>query len=316
MKEKPDPVPFYDKNPDNDPEECSVLEIPALARFWRDPAKMYLAAHDIAVEDDEERDEDLDRFPLEPEGLQRWSMKDAIIREIVFGSRDLERVVAELRGRRLIPPGHLAIDLGSLYFRETIDMADDLAMMCGESQPLRVDAWKGGPAVAGTMLLSKDGSHVLVWRPGGLNYDRHYLEPWITCVVAACSGCVLPALVLSEGKPPTECAPIPKAEALIHLENIVRGYMTGQTRPLTYATRLSHEHGKILRAGNSAGREALDKALAAAQWLRSFSPNSSPGSLEPSFRTAWRDRDAYAEHADWERWTRAIAMPLHAWGGF
>ena len=316
VKEKPDPVPFYDKTPDGDPEDFSVLEIPTLVRFWKDPAKAYLAAHDVAVQGGAERDEGLDRFPLDPDKLQRWSMKDAIIREIVFGRRDLERVAAELRGRRLIPPGHLAIDLDSLYFRETIDMADDLAMMCGESQPLRVDAWKGGPAVAGTMLLSKDGGHVLVWRPGGLKYDRHYLEPWINVVVAACSGCGLPALVLSEGKPPTERAPIPKAEALVHLESIVRGYMSGRTRPLTYAPRLSHEHGKILRAGNSTGYKALDKALAAAQWLRSFSPNSFPGSLEPAFRTAWRDRDAYAAHADWEKWTRAIAMPLHAWGGF
>ena len=315
-KEKPDPVPLYDKTPDNDPEEFSVLEIPNLVRFWKDPAKAYLAAQDIAVEGDEERDEDLDRFPLDMDSLQRWSMKNAIIREIVYGNGDLERVAAELRGRRLLAPGHLATDLDSPYFRKTIDLAKKLAAAAGESQPLRIHAGEGGPVVTGNMLLSKDGGHILAWRPGSVEHVGHYFDPWITAVVAACSGCTLPTLVFREGAPPVARDPIPRDEALIHLGHIVGGYAAGRLRPLTYAARLSHEHGKILREGDSTGREALEGAMEKANWLRSYMPGLLPGALEPAFSMAWRDRDPYAEDEEWEKWTRTIAIPLHVWGKF
>ncbi len=314
--EKAAPVPFYDKGADAAEGGLATVDITALAKFWKDPAKAYLAAHGIAAGDTVERDEDLDRFPLDADGLRRWAMKDAIIREIVFGEGKLERVVAELRGRRLIPPGHLAADLSGVYFRETVAMARSLAENVGETRPLRVPAWEGGPVVTGAMMVSEDGEHVLAWRPGGLEHAHHYLEPWIAAVVAACSDCTLPALVFAEGMPPAERAPIAREEAQIMIAHIVRGYSARDISPLTYAPRLSHQHAKVLDEGKLTGIGALEKAMEKAQWRRSFLPGRVPGELEPAFRMAWRDRDPYAEPAAWERWTLEIAAPLAAWGKF
>ena len=315
-REKDVPVPFYDKSEDASEEGFATLEIAALAKFWKDPAKAFLAVHDITADDTTGRDEDLDRFPIEADGLQRWSMKDAIVREVVFGEGNLERVAAELRGRRLMPPGYFAKDLHSPYFRKTLDMAMALAEVAGEPQPLRVAAWEGGPFVTGSVTVSKDERHLLAWRPGGLEYASHYLEPWIAAVVAACSGWTLPTLVFTEGMKPTEREAIPREKAKIVLGNLVRGYAAGRRRPLTYAPRLSHEHAKALAEGIPSGSPALHKALEKAQWLRNFRSSDKPGSAKPAFRMAWRDRDPYEDPAAWEKWTELIAAPLAEWGKF
>jgi len=312
--EKPAPAPFYDTAEGASEEGFATVETKELARFWKDPAKAFLAAHDVSAGDKTEREEDLDRFPLELGTLQDWEVNDAIIREIVFGANDLERLQADLRGRRLMPPGLLAEDLDGLFFEDIVELARSLADVVGEPLALRAPVYEGGPLVSGAVHVSKEGGHIVAWRPGVTKYADHYVEPWVNAVVAACHGCTLPTLLFSEGSDPVEKPALARGEAEKILRTLVRGYSAGRTMPLGYAPRLSHEHAKILAAGNFTGGAALWKAVEKAQWLKSFSGQASPGGLRPAFRFAWRDREPFADHTYWEQWTLGVAEPMRAWG--
>jgi exodeoxyribonuclease V gamma subunit len=311
--EKSAPAPFYDMPEGATEEGFSTVEIKELARFWKDPARAFLAALDVIAGDKTEREEDLDRFPLELGTLQGWEVNDAIVREIVFGANDLHRLQADLRGRRLMPPGLMAEDLDGPFFADIVELARSLVEVVGESLALRVPSCEGGLSVSGAVRVSKDGRHIVAWRPGVTKYAEHYVEPWVNAVVAACQGCTLPTLLFSEGSDPVEKSAVERGEAERILRTLMRGYSAGRSMPLGYAPRLSHEHAKILAAGNFTGGEALRKAVERAQWLKGFSAQASPGGLRPAFRLAWRDREPFADHIRWEQWTLGVAEPMRTW---
>lgn len=315
-------IPFWDSESPGEEkvrEEPIEISVDQLAGFWTDPAKAFLRAQGIALAFDEENDEDLDRIPLDLDGLQKWRVKDSILQDILKDeSSDYTKGL--LLADRGLPPAELGNRTWDALFR----IAEPLGNKVREvmTKPLGVDVVvqvSNKPPVRITGMLRcanwDGGKALLAYRIGKIDGARNYLQPWIQAVVAGAEGHSLRSYILAENhlESPPVLAGFAPDQAMQILNHLVRGFLEGQARPLCYAAASSDSYAKSCQQwGDDPDENAMTKA--SEDWNREpFKTVPGGEGLAPAARLAWRDQDPFAFGTDWHRWSRDIASPLQTW---
>ncbi len=305
-------IPFWSGRPSGKQArgEAASLAAEDLVRFWRDPAAAFIRAHDVRLPRSEDENQGLDRLPLELAALDRWKLQNFILGEMLRDDSDLQRSKAEALGQRLLPSGRLGDEYWASLCDETRELGRKILEHRGDHSLVTAVAGKPPLTVTSQVILSKDGRHLLVWRPGEFKSAKHYIGPWINAVVSGASGLELPSLIFSTDGTHSLHEAIARDQALSMLSSLIKGFREGHSQPLCYLPRLSHQYGKLLQTGGD-GPGLLEQAAAkdASSW------NPQQGESE-EFRLAWRDKKALEDWNSWRDWTDKIAVPLAAWGDF
>lgn len=338
------PQPFHNAGaapPAITEEKTLEITISQLAAFWKEPARAFVKARGITVWQDEEDDRDLDFSPANLNDLQAWKVKDAIVREIVEGSGDLEAVKAQLRANRQLPKGLL----GDRIWEEHKDTAEALGSSVranyGAALPINceldmvMDSYDLPDLkvkVTGQLRLNMTGDHLLVWSASKAEKAKHFIEPWFSALFAAHQSVEsrLPTIFLTAEE--TTAGPKNTFDSALsrdgdfndqlaltnQIQDLVAGYLVGQVRPLCYAPSTSDEIAKRLAGTPRIRAMPLNQAVASArqkEWEPGRSDeNAIPGEGESeAARLAWRDTDPFANPADWDKWVQKVAKPLRRW---
>ncbi len=296
----------------------SEIALSQLIAFWKDPAKAFLKAQQIAPLDEEEDDQNLDRPSLKLDGLGAWKIKAMIIdKRLSSNSVALASDEAAARGNRQLPPGALGSSDWEEADQIVREITDTIRGFQLETQKLSTTIQIGSQTytVTGDLQLGKKGATttLLFWSVGKFESPHHKIPPWISAVFAAAAGQSRPSLLVgadcSGGKAinsPIQNAP----EILTHL---VEGYLEGQSLPLCYAPATS-----ACLTKEFASPEEQAKALQAAQskWeAPAYGDTSVSEGLKPHSQLAWRDADPFdlSRFEEWMRWGKQIAKPLADW---
>jgi len=300
-------IPFWTGSAAEYPKQpVREISIKQLVEFWKDPAKAFLKAQGIAIPREEENEEDLDRAPLALNGLQDWTIKNAVAQGIIGSAPTLDLTEAQLRADRGLPPGML----GSRCWQANRDLGEPLGQevknhLGGETP---VDVELPGVRLTGSLLTANDETHLLVYRTGKFKDSRHYLDPWIRAVVAAGAGRAMPVRLLDEAGAREFPAIETDSPALA---NLVRGFLAGQHSPLTYGPLTSEVYAKIF---DKTGDESLAIEAAAEAWSKEpFQSLPAGEGHGAAARIAWRDLDPFQDAASWAEWAEAVAIPLRSW---
>ena len=302
--------PFWDGKPIEDRREAGerVITLDQLVRFWKDPAKAFVKAIGIALPQDEQTDEDLNRAPLVLDGLQTWTLKRSIVETTVADPGQLALLEERLRANRVLPPGNI----GSATWSANRKLAEPLGVAVkehsGTSAQVEFEALPG-VRVAGE--IQKSGDHLFVHRVGEIRKPHQFLEVWIPCVLASCCGAALPALLVDETNAPRELEAIPAGEAREILRHLVEGYLERQ--PLCYAPAASDAFAKKI-SKDAEEQEALEAAEAA--WSREDTGFGGGEGNGVAQTIVWRGRNPFEDADSWVRWGMDVAVPLRKWGRF
>ncbi|MBE2179098.1 MAG: exodeoxyribonuclease V subunit gamma [Chthoniobacterales bacterium] len=312
---KPDPlegIPFWSDHPsgEQEHEEPESLDAVDLVRFWKDPAAAFIRAHDVRLPHSEDDNQGLDRLPLELEALDRWKLQNFILGEMLRDDSDLDRSKAEALGQRLLPSGHLGDEHWARLCDETRALGRMILEHRGNHSFVAVIAGQPPLTVTSHVILSKDGRHLLVWRPGDFKSAKHYIGPWINAVVSGAAGLELPSLIFSTDGTHSLHDAIPRDQALSMLSSLIAGFREGHSKPLCYLPSLSHQYGKLLPTGEDDPgllRQAAEKDAS------SWNPQQGESA---EYQLAWRDKNALEDWKSWRDWTYKFAIPLATWGNF
>jgi exodeoxyribonuclease V gamma subunit len=313
--------PFW--NPDSSieerkPGETLELTVDQLVNFWKEPTKAFVKAQGIALPFEEGDDEALDRSPLGLDKLQEWSVKSAIVEDIIGAGSSLAYTKALLLADRGLPPSQL----GNLKWDSLYSTAEPLGRSVSELKTdfLSMDFTVSGITplvrITGRLLPGKvDGGAVLLaYRVGKFKNAKDYIQPWVQAIVATCAGHSMRSCVFDEESPEEPNVlgkyDLDRAEEL--LRHLISGYLQGQSRPICYAPNTSDAYVESCQQWEDAPDEnAVNKA--SEKWnAEPF--NGAPGEgFSASATLAWRDQDPFAHGVEWHRWARDIAKPLRAW---
>lgn len=291
------------------------LDARSLTRFWKGPASAFVRACDVFLPEAESGDESLDRLPLEPDSLSRWILKEAVIRELLAEAPNLDRLQAELTGRRLLPSGALGEKIWSQLCAEAGVMGRAIRSDMGETLNITTSSGTPPTTITARVELTMDGSHLLVWRTGDLSRPEHFLGPWIHAVVAAAGGRIMPSKIITQDGSILLKEAIPREEATALLEHLLEGMRRGSLEPLCYSPGLTHQYLKAIEKGANDDL-ALADAAAKCGWTEEAPLHKSSDLPKAADLLAWRDRDPLAHSASWREWMEKIARPLAVWGGF
>ena len=291
-----------------------IITIPQLVGFWKDPAKAFIKAMGIALPQDEQNDEELNRTPLSLDTLAIWGLKQSIVETMVASPVRLPLLEQTLRADRMLPPGHIGSAAWSANRALAEPLGEAVKKHAGNREQIEFEI-SPGLRVVGEVLKNSEGDHVFACRTGAFKKSRHFLEIWIPCLLASCSGMPLPTLLIDETTTdsPKELAAIPAEEAHIILSHLVEGYLKGQGVPLCYAPAASDVFAKKILS--DAGKE---EALEAAEndWSQEDARYGGCEGTGVSQMIAWRGRNPFEDAEGWARWGADIAVPLRKWGGF
>jgi exodeoxyribonuclease V gamma subunit len=286
-------------------ESRTDISLEELIAFWKDPAKAFLKARHIAVPFEEADDKDLDLAPLSVDSLESWIIKDAILREHLSASGNLNLLKNRLRADRTLPPGEFGEKIWESHCAASQPIAEKLAFILGESLPLVLEI--GSCRIHGEVFQHRDKSALVSFRAGEIKHPEHFLAPWITANLAAAANHSLPTLLVDESLagPPVMKAAITQGAGRAMIEILLQGFLEGRERPLCYAPKTSQK----LSAG-------LDKAKN--EWNREDIGYGGGEGLKESSKLAWRDRNPFlknteSEKTDWEKWGTSVAQPLEQW---
>ena len=315
-------LPFWTPNvPVNEPRPDTLeLPIDKLVRFWKEPAKAFVRAQGIALPFDEGDDEALDRTPLGLNHLEEWNVQDVILQELVEAGSSIPYIKARVAADRGLP----ASELGNLKWEALFSVTHPLAekvreiktgdlvldfLVPGTAPPVRIT----GRLIRGTL----DQTEVLLaYSPGEFKQPKHFLQPWIQAVAAACAGSSLPSCLLDDQtlRAPAFLPRFDPSHAAELLRRLVAGYLEGQSRPLCYAPATSDVYAKSCQAwGEQPDKDALDAA--SDQWNDvPFNGQKGEG-FSAAAQLAWRDQEPFLHDLEWHRWAAWIANPLRAWFG-
>lgn len=308
-------IPFWTGRGSDAEEEGGgpIREIPVhhLVEFWRDPAKAFLKAQGLAIPQEDEDEEALDRAPLTLDGLQAWKIKSAVVEGIVHNPDTLELAEARLRADRGLPPGNL----GSRGWQANRELSEPLGHgvkthLGGE---VSVELELPGIRLTGTLLTAGEGDRILVYRVGKFSHAKDFFDPWIRALVASAAGLKNALWLLDESNPgqAREYPAIDPQEAGTVLAALVRGFLEGQQSPLAYGPATSEACAKSFAA--TGDRDAAVDAAAAAWTKEAFQQLPAGEGHSPAARIAWRDLNAFDDPGPWTGWAEAVALPLRKW---
>lgn len=279
------PQPFWDQDANDglDPEK-SHIEIPLndLIAFWKDPARGFVKAQGVLLPRDEEDDTELDRPPTTLDSLESWAIKDEIVRELVFGSDDLEqreelekRLKARLSADRKLPLGELGEKIWLANLRKARPLAEAIRTCGVKKLPVSCTYLIQGTAripqlsvmVTGEVLVTENESHLVAFHSGktldkGKARPKYHIAPFISAIMALHDQEVpstLPTLIFGEDQPsPRELRamlPADFANALREAvtwqqitNDLVTGYLEGRLRPVCYGLETSDKIVELMKS--------------------------------------------------------------------
>ena len=299
------------------------LALTDLISFWKNPARGWLKALEVASHEDEDDDRDLDDAPIDLGPLEEYYARDRAIAAKLDSSRDGDPKVmgARLRAGRRLPPGAL----GELTWERVLLECDPLASALRRLLPrIRIESLKhpipgGGHLVGDCRWIpgseSDPTGRLVEYRPG--EYDdkpEHQLGPFLrTLLMTVCVDGPVECHVLGLDCPSGWILPsIAPERARPLLDGFLEGHRLGRHRPLCHAPKAGSKLAKAL--AEDLGTRDLGPARV--EWEKEGRDNSPPGEgLQPAARLAWRDSDPFSEDRvdDWIRWSRLVSMPLAEW---
>lgn len=308
-------IPFWNGTAADSPpvEDTVEISIDQLAGFWRDPGKAFLRAQGIPAPRDEQDDLALDRPPLSLDGLQAWTIKNAVVEEILLGDSRLDLAQARLAANRGLPPGNLGRQAWETNRTLSEPLGASVKERLGENIPVDFVFDPARVRITGTLLTGTSERTLLAYRIGEMKESRHFLAAWIQGVVASAAGHTLPTFIFDE-KNPTEARPLPAIapeRAAAILAELIEGFLERQRRPLCFAPAASDAYAKF-RNKNKSESESLDAARQS--WNRKgFNSQPAGEGFSAAATIAWRDRDPFEDADSWHRWAEAVAIPLSQW---
>jgi exodeoxyribonuclease V gamma subunit len=298
-------------------QDALELTIDQLVNFWKDPAKAFIRAQAIALPFDDGDDEDLDRSPLALDGLGEWSVRSAILEETTQAKSSMTYIKARLAADRGLPASELGNCKWETLFRLTEPLDRKLsAIKTGRLNPDLLVPTTPPVRITGGIVRGKldDAEVLLACRPGAFKFAKHYLQPWIQAIAAACAGAALPTCLLDDEnlEEPKYLGKFEPADAAELLQRLVTGYLEGQSRPLCYAPATSDAYAKACK--NWAAQADADALTAASDKWNDEPFNGPKGEgFSEAAQLAWRDQEPFAHAPDWHRWAIEIASPLRTW---
>ena len=311
---KAEGIPLWSGNRELVPQGVEEISMRQLARFWKEPAKGFLQAQGILLAGEEVDDEELDRPPLSLDPLKSWKLRNSIVEEVSLGSGELELLKAEFRANRLLQPE----ELGSREWKKQENFGrtfvSAIKRHTGETLPFEIALNEPQVRLTGEIILSNDKKHLIASSLSRIKGDRHYLSPWISALSASCADHSLPTLLLDPEHldNPLLLPAIPKAEALVILSRLVKGFLEGQHQLLCYAPETSKLIAGKLCGENQDAHQLVQNA--ASEWNRK-EWNNIPGGegSKDSSQLAWRDRDPFEHPDSWVQWAKEVSLSLQAW---
>jgi exonuclease V gamma subunit len=277
-----------------------------LAAFWRSPARGYLKAQKIDLPLEEDDDTTLDFSPVNLDSLQKWKLKNAILKEQLSGIPNESRSKALAAADRGLPPGFLAESEWQVFQKMEV-IANEIKKAKPTERILELEI--SGCRISCPVQLSND--IVFVGDCGKMKEARHFLPYWLTALVAAASGLMGGLAIFYEGDPVSEFRSpvIDPEDAKKILTAVLDGYLQGQQRPLRFALETSQS-----LLGNKKISPS-DFSNARTVWMKTgYGDSSVPGEGQsPAAMLAWRDTDPFADEKEWMEWALAISQPLATW---
>lgn len=225
---------FIDNHNLNVTEHHSLL-IKDLIQFWQLPARVFLK-HRWLLSFAKFEDDTPDNEPFSVSGLQDYTLRHAIISDLLEEQKDHDVLLERYRQSGLLPPGSLARVNFTQRFNEMALFAQEVTRYTGAprqllNQSLNLDGLQLHGAVNN---LHQD---TLVHWHTGQRKPRHLLALWIEWLfVCACERQANCAVMLNaKGKDRiTRFAPVEPSLALQQLSQLSQAYCRGTNQPLPF----------------------------------------------------------------------------------
>jgi len=283
--------PFWNVEWNHDAEVPEEIPLRELIAFWRDPAKGFIKNQGIRLQNEQLHDNELDHAPITMGPLESWAAKEKILNGIIAGADDFSELLeAQLKADRRLP----VEQLGKCYFDAlltvNLPLAEEIKNRRGEMLPLSVELDDPAVIIVGEARKVKEGGELLAYGIGGMSSPKHFMDSWMTSLLAAAQGEILETLLFRENKPtePQRISPmVTQDEARELLKLLVRGYLEGRKKPLYFAPSTSE---KMMQ-----GKKYKDA------WEKIFGDAPGEGESEAA-KIAWRDRDPFQDEDLWAPW--------------
>ena len=298
-----------------------TLPLAQLIGFWRDPAKAWLKAMQLEIQEDEADDTTLDFAPVSLDALQAYHVRStALNTHLSAAGPSAGAASARLAADRALPPGALGTLAWQLRDSEIQPLASELAPLLKQVAQTSIRfAFSPDVTITGEIQLCPtpdSAPWVLAYRTSKYaNNTKHQLDAFIQTLAAAVQlGRPVSCRVLGLDLPTTKQLPaISPAEARLDLTALVSGYSQGQRQPLNYAPTASAKLATALAKGSD---ETTALELAKASWdTEAYASQPVGEGTTPAAALAWRDSDAFTpeQREYWLHWARTVAAPLSAW---
>jgi exodeoxyribonuclease V gamma subunit len=249
--------------------EAPAVSLDELERFLVHPSRWF-CQHRLGLFLGLEADLLAEREPLEINALERWSLGDRLLFELVAGA-SLEQGREALGAAGLLPPGALGQAVYADVAPAARRIADRVRQLTAEArlEPIPIDLDVGGFRLYGTL---RD-----VWACGQVSWGfsrlgrRHELALWLRHLVlqlTASAGAAHRTILL--GQPTNdgeevEARFLPVADAAGELERLIQLHERAAERPLPFFPETSRAFMRELREARRRGRgdaelRALERA--------------------------------------------------------
>jgi exodeoxyribonuclease V gamma subunit len=278
-----------------------------LLRFFRDPARAWLASLDLRLPERLE-EEAGDDEPMDLEnGLRRWQVTQTLMDRALEGGPDLDlgRLVDRMAADRLLPYGTLGRALAWSTLDALAGPLEILRTRCGGVD--RMESALALPeALSGTLRLARKGSSLVFLTASSWDSARLPLDVYVQACLASAGGRPLATLALARkggGGADMELREIPAPpveDAKRYLKTLLNLRQQGLGMPLCFDPDISL---KLAKLGDGVDVPAWEEAFAL--------------SRSPSLALVCRDRDPFGDEGwrDWQRSAAEILGPALAWMG-
>jgi len=283
--------PFWNQEWNYEEDVPEVIPLRDLIAFWKDPAKGFIQNQGIRLRFDQQHDNELNYSPITMGALESWAAKEAILNGIMAGQDDVSKLLeAQLKADRKLP----VEELGKCYFDSlltlNLPLGEEIKNRRGETLSLAVKLDDPNVTVVGEARRVRESGELLAYGTGGMSSPKHFVDSWMTAILAAAQGNILPTLLFTEKKPtePRLISPsVTQGEARELLKLLALGYLEGRNKPLYFAPSTSEEMMQ--------GKKFMGV------WEKAFGEAPGEGETEAA-KIAWRDRNPFENKDLWKRW--------------
>ncbi len=242
--------------------EPVVLPLDELARFLKRPNERFLrAALELTLAKSEAPLQD--RETLKPDGLQGWSVGDAVLRAVLAGASP-EDTWPRIRAKGVLGIGRA----GERSFDPMAELAADIAKQAGSRlagghrAPRPIALELGGVRLTGSLRHFTDAGLVRAeYRRLGGDVELAF---WLEHLAAAADGTPAPSYLYGQKNKKAavvQFSPVATEEARSRLETLVELWRLGQRAPVPLFPSISRAYAEtLITDGEAAKAAALDEA--------------------------------------------------------